>query len=264
MALQMRAAKANPNTKPSPNYPLTPGLHLRTIVRDVRLGVREFVEAPTRQNVLQNLRSDEGQSYPTRDPLDSGPPPPSDKGSSSPSSSDSGVEDEEVQVLRPDHDMQGLLTRITAAEMSIYVNNLGQLRKFVGQWGKAQIENKILLHAQRRGILVTRGRDQHIVRNFREVVEAWSKLTVDNLDLASLFGYCLFEDFSREHEWNISMTQKFMEDHGWSFVDPGALRAPPLSDGRSVPAQSVHSNGHISPNSGPFEPPFGPVSTHNS
>ena len=37
-----------------------------------------------------------------------------------------------------------------------------------------------------------------------------------------------------------------------------------VSDGRSVPAQPVHSNGHISPNSGPFVPPFGPVSTHNS
>ena len=58
-------------------YLLDPTLRRRTIIRNVRLGVREFQESATFANVTATLRSAVGQHYPTRAPNDDGPDEPS-------------------------------------------------------------------------------------------------------------------------------------------------------------------------------------------
>ena len=202
-------------------YPLDPNLYARTHPRGVRVGVREFLEYPTRFNIIRNLRSEEDQQYPSR--------PPGELGPSEPESSDDedpgrGGVDAEVQVLKPDHDLEGLRDRISAPELTFYIRNLTTLCKFAKGWGKAYIENKILIHAQRREITVLRGNDKRVVKNFAEVKEAWSLLRYpEDLPLASKFGYTCHDDFSREHEWNVSMTRVFMAEYDWVFTDPEAL-----------------------------------------
>ena len=218
----LQSAKAAKAAAKAVYYPLDPDLYAKTHPRGVRIGVREFLEFPTRFNLLRNLRCDDGQSYPSRPPGDLGPSELLES-----SDEENEKDDAEVQVVKPHHDMVGLRHRLSPPELDCYIRNLNALCKFAKAWGKAYIENKVLSHAQRREVTIVRGSNERVVKNFGELKEVWSSLKPDDLEKASKFGGSFHDDFAREHEWNVAMTRVMMQEYDWAFTDPEALgRAP--------------------------------------
>ena len=59
-------------------YPLDKEVAGKIVVKNFCLGVHEFVVNPTREKVLEMLRSTNSYGYPSRTPGDDGPPPPPD------------------------------------------------------------------------------------------------------------------------------------------------------------------------------------------
>ena len=106
----------------------------------------------------------------------------------------------------------------------------------------------------------------------------WNALSYHRVREAVAAGYLRFHFIDSKQNPADILTKPLDHASAWPFIDTLLFRKGEtmpqeevagheprgVSDGRSVPAQSVHSNGHISPNSGPFVAPSGPVCTHNS
>ena len=211
-------------------YPLNPAIARKTVLRNLRIGVREFLECPTKENIIKNLRKDECEGYPTRSPDDEGPSPACSSSTSSNSDDEEGPRRRRDPLTDGQRRMLDLLFRISETELDTYMENLKRIRAIVSAWAKSHLENKILGHAKRRGITVMRGTQPRVVKNFDEVLEAWRNLDTSDLPQAGAFGSILFEDFMREHEWNVSMTHTFMAGRGWVFTDPDTLLRPPRNE----------------------------------
>ena len=222
-----QGAAGNGNANKTIYYPLNPVLARKTVLRNLRIGVREFIECPSRANVIKNLRKDLCEGYPTRAPDDEGPSPACQSSSSDEDDGEESHRRRRRDITDGQRRMLDLLFRISEHELGVYVDNLKRIRTIVSNWGRSHLENKILQHAQRRGITVLSGNQPRLVRNYDEVVAAWRQLTANDLAQANAFGSILFEDFMREHEWNVTMTHTFMSARGWEFTDPeNLLRTP--------------------------------------
>ena len=106
----------------------------------------------------------------------------------------------------------------------------------------------------------------------------WNALSYHRVREAVAAGYLRFHFIDSKQNPADILTKPLDHASAWPFIDTLLFRKGEtmpqqalagyetrgVSDGRPVPAQSLHSNGHISANFGPFVVPFGPVSTHNS
>ena len=203
-------------------YPLDEDVVRKIVVKNFRLGVHEFVVNPTRERVMEMLRSAHCSTYPSRAPGDYGPPAPPD--SDEEDGDDVELSNRNFNELEAARDMLDLVGRISPSELETYVRVLTKIRAQVKRWVRAQLELKILGHAQRRQITVTRGNQPRIVKNFPEVLEAWGSLSPNDLQQASAIGCTLFEDFLKEHNWNVTMTHLYMSQNDWFFVDEDLLQ----------------------------------------
>ena len=217
--------QANGSSRRTIYYPLDQGVARKIVVKSFRLGVHEFVPSPSREKVLEMLRSDEGQHYPTRAPWDNGPQATQDS-SDEDAGDDSEGDERQARELQASKDMLDVIQRINPAELVTYVKNLEKIRSMIKRWVRAQLELKILGHAQRRQITVTRGNKTRIVKNFPEVLEAWGNISPTDIPLATAIGCTLFEDFLKEHNWNVTMTHNFMTTNDWAFADEERLVRP--------------------------------------